>query len=123
MKKEDLHFKKITESLRLLVAPNATVSALFEPFADIPFEVLDTYRNAFILTPRLVEQGVFSYPQIADLIRLEIFVSQLLRIIDADESEGFGASVARLSESVRHLAERLLDTLDEPHAPVDMRFV
>jgi hypothetical protein len=123
MDKEDLHFKKIAESLRLLVASSSTVSELFEPFVDVPFEVLDTYRNAFVLTPRLVEQGVFTYPQIADLIRLEMFVSQLLRIIDADESEGFGASVARLSASVRHLAERLLDALDEPHAPVDMRFV
>lgn len=123
MNKEDLHFKKIAESLRLLVSPRSTVSALFEPFVDVPFEVLDAYRNAFVLTPRLVEQGVFTHPLIADLIRLEIFVSQLLRIIDADESEGFGASVARLSESIRHLAERLLDALDEPHAPVDMRFV
>lgn len=61
MNNKNLHFRKIAQSLRLLVAPAPVQAAIFEPFVDVSFEVLDTYKNALLLTPNLVEHGMFSY--------------------------------------------------------------
>lgn len=118
-----LHFRKIVQSLRLLVAPVPVQAAIFEPFVDVPFEVLDTYRNAFLLTPNLIEQGMFSYSQIANLIRLNNSVSFLLAEISSDECDECSASVVTLRETVRRLAEELLDSLGEAHEPIDPNLV
>lgn len=123
MNKKLLHFRKIVQSLRLLVAPAPVQAAIFEPFVDVPFEVLDTYRNAFLLTPNLIEQGMFGYPQIANLIRLNNSVSFLLAEISSDECDECSASVVTLRETVRRLAEELLDSLGEAHEPIDPNLV
>jgi hypothetical protein len=123
MADENFHFRKLVESLRLLILPAEKQAELFEPFVDVVFEVLDSYQNAFLLTPALIEREFFSFIQIANMIRLNNFIAMLFssdcdgHIDDSDKSK------EALWRMVRSLALDLLDSLGESHGPVDPAFL
>lgn len=66
-----VHYKKIVESLKLLSISYKEQKLYFPESVDLPFELSDTYHNAFILLPKLIEEEFFTYKVIANLMRLE----------------------------------------------------
>lgn len=123
MSDENLHFRKLVESLRLLVLPAEKQVEVFEPYVDFSFEVFDSYQNAFLLMPPLIEQGRFSFMQIANMIRLSNFIYILCSADDNDEIYSPNSSNDVLRATVRSLASELLDSFGEPSGPVDLAFL
>jgi len=84
---ERVHYKQLIESLRLIAMSESQsfINEYFENFVDIPFEVADTYLNAFTLLPQLIEKKYFSFEVIANLIRLENFINSSLNDPDFEK--------------------------------------
>lgn len=73
----EVTYKKLIESLKLLSMPYDEQKTYFPSFVDLPFELSDTYHNAFLLLPQLIEGYMFSYKTIANLLRLENMLNSL----------------------------------------------
>jgi hypothetical protein len=123
MNDENLHFRKLVESLKLLVLPAEKQAELFEPYVDFSFEVFDSYQNAFLLMPPLIEQGRFSFVQVANMIRLSNFIHIIFSADGDGEIHSLNRSNDVLRATVRSLASELLDSFGEPSEPVDIAFL
>src|SRR5688500_8460327 len=77
MEELDMHYKKVIESLKLMSLPYEEQKLYFPDFVEIPFEVLDTFDNAFLLMPKLIENGLFSNKGIAWVLRLHNTINLL----------------------------------------------
>jgi len=71
----NIHYKELIESLKLLALPFKEQLLCFPEFADVPWEVLDTFDNSFLLLPKLIEDEKFKYNVIANIIRLHNFIN------------------------------------------------
>ncbi len=74
-------FDILIQALKTLaIADNKdNIIPLFPEYVDLPFEVIDNYHNAFLLTPQLIENNFFPTQSIiANLIRIEILSSLIL---------------------------------------------
>jgi len=80
MKELELYYKRIIESLKLISIANDEnrIKSYFPDFVDLPFEIVDTYHNAFLLIPQLIENNLIPNDIIANLIRLEFLVNHML---------------------------------------------
>ncbi len=77
MKNLENNYRKIIESLKLLALPFEKQKEYFPDFVDVPFEILDTFNNAILTLPTLIENELFSFKEIAYLLR----VKNLIHII------------------------------------------
>lgn len=72
-------YRRLIEVLKLLAIPYDEQKMYFPNFVDLPFELSDTYHNAFLLLPSLIENNFFiSNNIIANLIRLENMLNSIL---------------------------------------------
>ena len=75
MEKINSEFEKINESIKLLSLPYEEQKGKFPSFVDVPFEILDTFDNSFLIFPNLVENGMFTYKVIAMILRLHNIIN------------------------------------------------
>ncbi len=78
---------KIIESIKLLALPYSEQIICFPDFVDVPFEVLDTFGNNFLVLPQLIENHCFSYQGIAWLLRLNNLINMLVNDIELKNLE------------------------------------
>lgn len=80
----------LIETIQVLALPYDQQKVMFPDFVDIPFEIIDDFCNSFSLLPVMVEQEMFSYPQLANILRLYNNVewsSRRLELQDLDEKQ------------------------------------
>lgn len=85
-------YTKLEESVKLLSLPFSEQKKRFPEFVDIPFEILDSFENQFMVLPDLVESGCLSHQGIANLIRLHNLIgftssNQVLKDLDEQQFE------------------------------------
>lgn len=64
-------YENLVESLKFLILSSDEQKKVLPPYTDMPFEVVDTYINAFILTPQLIDNERLTNEVVAHLIRIE----------------------------------------------------
>lgn len=70
------YFKnKLIASLKLLSLPYSEQEQYFEDFVDKPFEIIDSFDNAILHLPKLIENGEFNYQSIASILRLQNLIN------------------------------------------------
>ena len=114
MERLNLHHKQMLESLKLLAMPFSVQKKCFEDFVDAPFEVLDTFDDAFLQLPKLVEVGRFSNMEIASILKLHNminFTASRPELMDLDENQ-FSTHVSW--NRIREQSKELLILLGEP---------
>lgn len=110
----DLFYRRTLESLKLLALPFSEQKKCFKDFVDAPFEVLDTYHNAFLQLPKLIETNRFSNVQIAALIRLYNKMNFTASNPDLKDLDEIQFSTHVLWNKIREQAKEVLRLLDEP---------
>ncbi len=113
---EDLirYNKTIIESIKLLALPYEQQSEYFPSFVDTPFEILDTFENAFLLLPQLVEENYFSNNGIASLLRIHNWIAMVCSkpvLKDLDENQFDNHSDWK---KLRDLAKEAIIAMGEP---------
>lgn len=112
------YYKKVTEALKLLSLNFDEQKEYFPDFVDIPFEILDTFENAFLLLPQLLESNKIEYTVVPNLLRLHNFISWELKNPEFENLE-----VEKLCSSVdwnriRDLSKEILkimgDSIEKP---------
>lgn len=120
---EHRKYKKLTESLKLLSLPYSEQAKFIPDFADIPFEVIDTFENAFLFLPELIENKQLSVSGLACLLRLHNMINLISsdpRLKDFTETEFESAKEWAM---VRELARTCLTTIGEPIADPDPEYL
>jgi hypothetical protein len=116
-------YKKITESLRLISLPFEDQVQCFPKFVEVPFEVIDTFENAFLLLPSLIESEIINYKIIANLLRLYNLVnitSSNPKFSDLDDEQ---FSKSDEWNRVRELSKKTLQLMGEPIQKPDLDFI
>lgn len=72
-----IFLKMLVESLQLLAAPAEQQIAAFPPFVHIPDEIALTFHDAFLLTDNLVDAGLITPLQRAEVERLDRIFDQM----------------------------------------------
>jgi len=119
----DFFYRKTLESLKLLAMPFDIQKKCFEDFVDAPFEVLDTFDNAFLQLPELIEDGRFSNLEIASILRLcnlINFTASKPELKNLDENQ-FSTHVSW--NRIREQAKELLILLGEPIEMPDKNYL
>ncbi|MBP6447183.1 MAG: hypothetical protein WAT22_12145 [Saprospiraceae bacterium] len=117
------YFKKITESLKLLSLNFKEQKAYFPDFVDIPFEILDTFENAFMLLPQLLESNEIAYDVVPNLLRLHYLI-----IMELKKPEFEKLNVEKLCNSdewnsIRNMSKEILKIMGEPIEKPDPNFL
>lgn len=123
MENLELYDKKLVESLKLLALPYMQQKQCFENFVDVPFEVLDTFDNAFFLLPGLIEANKYTNVQIAAIIRLHNlinFTSSNLELKDLDEDQ---FSSNKEWNKIRELSKEILCLMGEVQEKPDLKYI
>lgn len=123
MELSNKNYKKITESLKLMSLSYQEQKAYFPDFVDVPFEVLDTFDNAFLLLPNLIESGSFNNEGIAFLIRLNNLIrvranNPLFKNLDENQF-----SESQEWQELRNLSKETLRKLGEPIESPDSKYI
>jgi hypothetical protein len=63
-------YNAVIDSIKLLAMPYERQVTMFPNFVDIPFEIIDTFNEAFLLLPDLIEKEYFTNKGIASIIRI-----------------------------------------------------
>ena len=121
--KTNIQLKKIVASLKLLSLPYEEQVKYFPDFVDVPFEVLDTFYNAFLLLPQQIEDGEFNYAVIANLLRLNNMINAISCNSDLQnlEEEQFNSSIEW--KKVREFAKEVLCVMNEPIEKPEKDFI
>lgn len=115
--------KKLTESLKLLSLTFKEQSLCLPDFVDVPFEVIDSYGNAFLLLPQIIEAGLINYPVIANLLRLHNlinFTANRPEFKDLEEAQFANSEEWNL---VRALSRETLELMEEPLEKPDLKYI
>ncbi|MDL2214720.1 hypothetical protein LJC00_00840 [Dysgonomonas sp. OttesenSCG-928-M03] len=82
MENFNLYYKNLANSLKLLAIIDRDnldcIIKEYPDFSDVPFEVCDSYLKVFLLVPQLIDNNYLNLKVIANLIRLYIFVEELV---------------------------------------------
>jgi len=101
-------YNKVIESIKLLALPFEEQVKYFPEFVEVPFEVIDTFDNAVLQLPLLIELGNFENKCIASLLRLQNlinFTSSNPKFKDLDDEQ------FRISDEWNKVREMARDTL------------
>lgn len=107
-------YKKIIECLKLLSLSFEEQKTYFPEFVEVPFEIIDTFDNAVLQLPNLVEIGRLDNKAIASLLRLQNmmnFTSSNPKFKDLEDEQ------FRMSDEwnkVREMARDTLQIMGEP---------
>ena len=119
----ELYYKKITESLRLLSLPFEEQIKCFPNFVEVPFEVLDTFNKAFLLSPTLIELGKFNNSIIANLLRLHNLINLTLNNPNFKDLEDEQFSKSSEWNKVRELSKEILQLMGEAFKNPDPKYI
>ena len=116
-------YRKVVEALKLLSLPYEDQKKYFENFVDIPFEVIDTFDNSFLLLPQLIEGDKFSLLAVASLIRLHNminFATKNPHLKDLSEDQ---FSSAQEWNQIRELSKQTLLLIGESIEKPDSNYI
>jgi hypothetical protein len=119
----DKHYKKVIESLKLLSLPYEEQKHYFPDFVDIPYEILDTFDNAFLLLPKLIENDLFSNNGIAWLIRLHNTINLLASNPDFKDLEENQFRDNEEWNKIRGFSKEVLRHINEPIENPDPKYI
>lgn len=117
------YYKKITESLKLLSLNFNEQKEYFPDFVDIPFEILDTFENAFILLPQLLESNKITYNVVPNLLRLHSLINLELK---SPEFENLEVEKLCNSESwnrIRDMSKEIIKLMGESYEKPDSDYI
>lgn len=106
-------YKKLIEALRLLSADSDQQIKYFPEYSDGPFEVLDTYSNAFRMLPEIIENNIFETKSIAALLRLKNMIEIIIDAPDFNEIKEEDLMCSKRWSQLRVLAKEILRNLNE----------
>jgi hypothetical protein len=115
--------QQIIESLKLLAIPYRDQCTLFPDFADKPFEVIDTYENAFLLLPPLIEIDAFPNYTIAGLVRIHNAINLALRSPELRDLDPMQFEHAPGWNEIRNMAKEVLTQLHIPLSFPDANYI
>lgn len=118
-----MNYKQISESLKLLVLPYEEQKSYFLDFVDLPFELLDTYHNAFLLIPNLIENKYYDYDVIANLIRLENIITFTINNPSFDSMDETVLIGNEDWNRIRNLSKEILKQMNEPIEKPDRNYI
>ena len=107
------YYKNIVTSLELLSLKFEEQQKEFPEFVDVPFEVLDTFHNALLHLPKLIEENRFENHVIASLLRLQNiinFTASNPKFKDLEEEQ---FKVSDEWNKVRRMAKETLQIMGE----------
>jgi hypothetical protein len=61
----------LVDALRLVALPPNEQVAVLPDFVDVPYEIAQTYDDAWVLTPQISEAGLLDEDQCASLARID----------------------------------------------------
>lgn len=114
---------RLVNSLRLLSMDPSGFPDFFEDFVDIPFEVLDSFRNSFLLLPEIIENENLGKNVISNLIRISIFVNFIIGSENFCKSEERELYSKEYWIKIRDLSRMVLNDMGEEIAPPDPKFL
>lgn len=123
MKTSNNQYRKVIESLKLLSLAFQEQKQCFPEFVDVPFEVLDTFNNAFLLLPNLIEDEQFSNHEISILIRLHNLINFTASnpVLKDLEEEQFSTNAEW--NKLRELSKEALRLIGEPIEKPDLKYI
>lgn len=107
------YYKKITESLKLLSLNFNEQRKYFPDFVDIPFEILDTFENAFILLPQLLESNKIACNVIPNLLRLHSLINLELNNPEFEKLEGEKLCNSEDWNRIRDISKETIELMGE----------
>jgi hypothetical protein len=113
----EIHYKKVTENLKLLASSLEEQERYLPDFADVPDDVTSSFENAFLLLPALVENSKLNNKSIASILRLNNKFQWCLRNLDLDDF-----SNAEWNK-VREMAKETLQLMGEPLGKPDANYI
>lgn len=116
-------YRKIAESLKLLSLPYDEQVQCLPDFVDAPFEVLDTFYNAFLLMPSLIEDEIFTYQAIAEILRLHNLIEMTARNPDLSDLDEVQFSTFEEWNKIREMASEIVLMLGENQGKPDPKFI
>lgn len=108
------YYKKLIESLKLLSLNFNDQQQYFPEFADIPFEILDTYEKAFCLLPQLIEANVIKCYALPNLLRLHNLINIELQNSNFDTLEVNNLYNSSEWIQITKLSKEILTLMNEP---------
>lgn len=96
---------------------------LFPAFVDTPNEVIDAYYNSFLLLPDLVNDAMFSNSVLAELIRIQNYISIVMAQSSVQAIEEKEVDSNKEWIILRSMSKNVLELLDEPMVPPDMNYI
>lgn len=118
-----IKYNKVIESIKLLALPFEEQVKYFPEFVEVPFEVIDTFDNAVLQLPLLIELGNFENKAIASILRLQNlinFTSSNPKYKDLDDEQ------FRMSDEwnkIREMARNTLQTMGKPIEKPDRSYI
>lgn len=118
-----IQFNKVIESLKLLALPFEEQEKYFPEFVEVPFEVIDTFDNAVLQLPLLIELDNFDNKAIASILRLQNLInitSSNPKFKDLDDEQ---FRTADEWNKVREMARDTLQVMGEPIGKPDKNYI
>lgn len=108
------YYNTIVDSIKFLALPASGQKELLPSYVDVPFEVLDSFENAFLLLPQLVERSFFSNTALASILRLHTMVRMAGSHLEEIDPDGMNRTDHPILDEIREAARRILVLLNEP---------
>jgi hypothetical protein len=105
------HYKILVDSLKLLALPYAEQKKMFPNFVYCPLEIVDTFSDAFLLLPMIIEANLLSNIAIAHLVRIKIYFDERMNDSDFDYTNELDYELNEKWVNLRLLAKNTLDIL------------
>ena len=117
----NLQYKSLIESLRLLASSFENQVEYLPDYVDVKDEVINTFCDAFLLLPQLIENGLLNKEAIASVLRCFNWMNMIVLNDSTSDLESF-----KNHESwgkVRILAAKALDEMEEEKGKPDLSHI
>jgi hypothetical protein len=118
-----IQYIKVIESVKLLALPFEEQLNYFPEFVEVPFEVIDTFDNALLQLPLLIESGYFEKRCIASLLRLQNLINFTSSQTQFKDLEVEQFKMAEEWNKVRQAAKETLRILEVPLEKPDAYYI
>jgi hypothetical protein len=119
----NIRYKKLTESLKLLSLQYNEQVKCFPKFVDVPFEVIDTFYNAFLLLPTLLDEKALQIELTANILRINNSINIITnnpQFKDLDETQ---FEKSEEWNKIREFSKEILLQMGEPLEWPDLKFI
>ena len=113
------YYKRVVETLKMLALPYRDQEALLPDFVYVPTDVISSFDHVFLLLPPLIEQGHFSNPAIAQILRVNNWLRWCAGNVAVEEFENSHSDWNK----VRDLAAEAVIILNEPIEKPDLNYI